>query len=270
MVGDAKRAVVWMRTHARDYGVSPRRIVVSGGSAGGHLALMAAYTAGKPDPRLTPEDVADKDTSVLGVVSCYGPTDLLEMYKFEYAMQAKASGKPASREGDSDASNLLAEMFKKLIFGNAPLKPYTVPELFTNILGATPVDEPGVAAAASPITHARPGLPPTLLLHGEHDTFVPVTNARRLHARLEEQGVPNVYVEFPHTEHGFDLLFARFSPSMQSALYNTERFLALLLAQPISETKEPEYATIYSTGKRYGASTKQREERAELEPAEAR
>ena len=41
-VADAKSAIRWLRTHARELGVDPARIVASGGSSGGHIALSAA------------------------------------------------------------------------------------------------------------------------------------------------------------------------------------------------------------------------------------
>jgi acetyl esterase/lipase len=62
MVGDAKRAAAWLKTNAAEYGVDPDRIVIGGGSAGGHVALLAAYTLGHPD--VTPADVHNTDTSV--------------------------------------------------------------------------------------------------------------------------------------------------------------------------------------------------------------
>jgi acetyl esterase/lipase len=43
MVADAKRALAWMKHHAADLQVRPDRVVVAGGSAGGHLGLLAAY-----------------------------------------------------------------------------------------------------------------------------------------------------------------------------------------------------------------------------------
>jgi acetyl esterase/lipase len=43
MVADALRAVAWVRDHAGELGVDPDRIVLAGGSAGGHLSLLAAY-----------------------------------------------------------------------------------------------------------------------------------------------------------------------------------------------------------------------------------
>jgi acetyl esterase/lipase len=49
-VEDAKCAVRWMRAGADKYGVDPNHICVLGGSAGGHLAMMVAYSW--PDKQL--------------------------------------------------------------------------------------------------------------------------------------------------------------------------------------------------------------------------
>ena len=37
---DCKRALAWIREHADEYGVDPDFIVVTGGSAGGHLSAL--------------------------------------------------------------------------------------------------------------------------------------------------------------------------------------------------------------------------------------
>ncbi|MDQ5852752.1 MAG: alpha/beta hydrolase [Chloroflexota bacterium] len=55
MLGDVKRVVAWMKANAGRFDVDPARIVVGGGSAGGQLALLAAYAPQHPD--LTPLDV---------------------------------------------------------------------------------------------------------------------------------------------------------------------------------------------------------------------
>ena len=41
-VADAKDAVLWVRDHALELGVNPNRILVGGGSAGGHIAACTA------------------------------------------------------------------------------------------------------------------------------------------------------------------------------------------------------------------------------------
>ena len=43
-VADARAALHWVQTHATELGIDPARVVVSGSSAGGHLALWTAIT----------------------------------------------------------------------------------------------------------------------------------------------------------------------------------------------------------------------------------
>jgi acetyl esterase/lipase len=64
MVADAERALAWMKHHAADLQVRPDRVVVAGGSAGGHLGLLAACA---PDePALTPAELAGSDPRSVG------------------------------------------------------------------------------------------------------------------------------------------------------------------------------------------------------------
>jgi acetyl esterase/lipase len=74
-VEDAKCAVRWLRANAKKLGVNPDRIAVAGGSAGGHLALMVAYSADEPKLEGTGGN-PDAGSHVQAVVSLYGPTDL--------------------------------------------------------------------------------------------------------------------------------------------------------------------------------------------------
>ena len=50
-IEDAKSAIRWVRTHARELRVDPDRIAASGGSSGGHLALATAVLDGFDDTR---------------------------------------------------------------------------------------------------------------------------------------------------------------------------------------------------------------------------
>ncbi|MDQ2675367.1 MAG: alpha/beta hydrolase [Actinomycetota bacterium] len=72
-VVDVKRAIAWVREHADELGVDPRRIAITGGSAGGHLTALAALTA--DDPSLQP-GFESADTSVMAAVPFYGIYDL--------------------------------------------------------------------------------------------------------------------------------------------------------------------------------------------------
>jgi acetyl esterase/lipase len=74
---DVMCAVDWVHQNADAYGVDEQRIAISGGSAGGNLALVAAYAA--DSDAITPSCDAE-DTSVRAVVDFYGPTDLAGLY----------------------------------------------------------------------------------------------------------------------------------------------------------------------------------------------
>lgn len=70
---DCKRALAWIREHADEYGVDPDFVIVTGGSAGGHLAALLALTPG--DPEYQP-GFESADTSVHAAVVFYGVFDL--------------------------------------------------------------------------------------------------------------------------------------------------------------------------------------------------
>jgi acetyl esterase/lipase len=53
-----------------------------------------------------------------------------------------------------------------------------------------------------------------------------------LHRRLREAGVASVCVEFPRTDHAFDLFLPTVSPAAQASMYDTDRFLGLM-ASPV-------------------------------------
>lgn len=70
-VVDTKLAIAWTREQIKEYGGDPSYLVVTGGSAGGHLAALAALTPGDFQPGFE-----DADTSVAGCVPFYGVYDL--------------------------------------------------------------------------------------------------------------------------------------------------------------------------------------------------
>jgi len=71
---DVKRAIAWVRAGAAEHGVAPSFVAVTGGSAGGHLAALAALTAGDPAYQSGFEGA---DTSVQACLPVYGVHDLL-------------------------------------------------------------------------------------------------------------------------------------------------------------------------------------------------
>ena len=63
-IPDAKSAIRWFKQHAGELGVDPKRIITGGGSAGGHISLIATTNPGLNDPK----DPEGYDTSVAAYV----------------------------------------------------------------------------------------------------------------------------------------------------------------------------------------------------------
>lgn len=72
MIVDVKRAIAWTREHIAEYGGDPDFIAITGGSAGGHLAALAALSPNDPDFQPGFEDA---DTTLAAAVPMYGVFD---------------------------------------------------------------------------------------------------------------------------------------------------------------------------------------------------
>jgi acetyl esterase/lipase len=235
MVADAKRAVAWLRTHAADLEVEPDRIVLAGGSAGGHLALLAAYAP--DDPALTPAELAGSDPRVCAVVSLYGQADLAAVYDHLSQQKVCRSDDPQP-DWDAPPPPWMARLFGPDA-GRLGLHLVAGAGRLDWLVGGTPTELPDRYAQLSPLHRVHPGCPPTLLLHGEHDEMAPVAAMRHLHRRLERAGVPVTAVYLPHTDHAFDLLGTAWSPPARAAIHVLERFLAVLAATDQRSAAQP-------------------------------
>ena len=72
---DVKRAIAWVRENIADYGGDPDFMAITGGSAGGHLASLAALTPN--DPSFQP-GFEDADTTVQAIAPYYGVYDFTD------------------------------------------------------------------------------------------------------------------------------------------------------------------------------------------------
>jgi acetyl esterase/lipase len=104
------------------------------------------------------------------------------------------------------------------------------------LLGGHPDECPERYALLSPNSHVHTGCPPTLLIHGEHDIMAPISTTRYLYTRLAEEKVPVVMHILPQTDHAFDLAFPNIAPAAHNAIYDVERFMALM-ANPDRDAK---------------------------------
>lgn len=98
---DVKRAIAWIRERGPDHGADPSFLVVTGGSAGGHLAALAALTADESAYQPGFEDI---DTTVQACVPYYGVHDLLDRsgarpkwpYLSRHVMKSEPADEPAA------------------------------------------------------------------------------------------------------------------------------------------------------------------------------
>jgi acetyl esterase/lipase len=169
-IEDVTRALGWIKENIATYGGDPDRVVVAGGSAGGHLASLLALSV--DDSTWRPEEQSDlTDWSVRGALSFYG---VLEM-----------SGDEAHWRGLGRAlRRLLAQRVVQLPYeGNEPLY-----------------------VALSPYERIRFDSPPFFVVQGTNDTLVEVNVARAFVTKFRAVAfAPLYYVELPFTQHAFDL-----------------------------------------------------------------
>ena len=169
-VGDVKCALGWITANAPKYRINPARISIMGFSAGGNLAMLAAYSMG--DPRLPPScDVLT--VSVKSVVNLYGPADLTLFY---------------------GSSSSLANM----------------QDVMRQYIGGSPTQYPYRYRAVSPLSYVGAKTPPTITLLGKSDHIVPTDQARSLNQALSQAGVRYETYLLPGNEHGFEVNWGGF------------------------------------------------------------
>lgn len=182
---DVKCAVLWVKERAVEFNISPARIAVLGRSAGGHLALLAAYTAG--DARFPAGCKANLgDEKVRAVASFYAPIDLFWGFN-NPANQAVIDGR----------------------------------ETLAAFLGGNPHESDEIRAKytlASPTTHVSAQNPPTFLVHGGKDQLVRDENMLFLDAALKESNIAHKTLFIPYAQHGFDYNFHGFGAQIVKPL----------------------------------------------------
>jgi acetyl esterase/lipase len=169
-VEDCRCALHWVFANAKKYNFDPQRVVVQGGSAGGHLALMTGMltpAAGfdhtcvtSTEDYWTQSPGTNGDPKVAAIVNWFGITDVLDELH-----GADAKGYAVVWLGDQP---------------NA--------------------DE--IAKRVSPINYVTGQVPPIITIHGDHDALVPYSQAVRMHKALDAAKVPNELYTVPGGNHG--------------------------------------------------------------------
>ena len=157
---DVRAAIRFLKANAPKYGIDPARVAIWGGSAGGHLAALAALSCGVPGIDAKPQPVGSE--CVQAAVTWYGVFDFAPLV-------ARVAGDPAG----------------------------------ARLMGCTGACDPAKVAAASPVSYIDGGDPPFLLIHGEADKTVDVSQSHRAEALLKAAGVPVESIYLPGIDHSF-------------------------------------------------------------------
>ena len=185
-IEDCKCAIRWVRAHAKEYNADPKRIGVWGGSAGGHLVALLGTSGGEKD--LEGKGGYPKESSkVQAVCDWFGPTDFLKI-----AEDAKKSGmtdEQIAKLGATDPVSLL--------------------------VGGKFWEKPDVCKKASPITYVTKDDPPFLIMHGDKDPLVPLSQSQTFYDALKKVGVDATLKILEGAGHGFGPKFDADKPVVE-------------------------------------------------------
>jgi acetyl esterase/lipase len=163
IVADVRRAVRYVRYHAKQWGVDANRLGVFGGSAGGHLSLVLGTASDSGDPNAK-EEFLKESSRVASVVAYFPPVDLRPL--------ARGVNPPPPANGRP-------ERFPALNFDKEKAPDY------------------------SPIVHVTADDPPTLLIHGDKDELVPVSNSQTIYEAFKKNNVKTQLMIIEGAGHGF-------------------------------------------------------------------
>ncbi|MDD3409185.1 MAG: alpha/beta hydrolase [Eubacteriales bacterium] len=162
---EIKESIPYVIAEAGKLGYKIDRMAMSGGSAGGCLALLYAY-----------RDAADAPVPVKMVFEGVGPSSFYpedwKCYGFDQNMEA--------------AAGMFSVMTGKAV---------TV-----DLFGTPEYDE--LVKDTSALYWVNENTVPTVMAYGAHDKFQPYEGSVRLDAALTEHGVPHEYIVFEHSGHG--------------------------------------------------------------------
>ena len=187
-VEDTRCALRWVYRNAEQYGFDKENIVVTGNSAGGHLALTTGML--KSDVGMERQCPGDRLRSTWAI----GPRN----------METLEVAAIINWYGITSVSDLL---------NNGPGTSGNFTEAW---VGSSP-DRAAIAARVSPMNHVRDDLPPILTIHGDEDSIVPYAHGVRLHEVLESAGVSNKLITIEGGGHG------GFSPDQMEGIYSQIR-----------------------------------------------
>jgi acetyl esterase/lipase len=176
-VQDVKAAIRFLRSKSGEFGIDPSRVLLWGGSAGGHLAALAAATCG----------VASFDPSA-------------SAGRLSHAQALKAV--PLAQSDCVQGAAIWYGVFDLAAHGAEP-GTALVEDNMAPLLGCA---KGGCAVAektASPITYVGRDTPPMLLIHGTADEEVAFHQTEAMAEAMKKAGVPVDMVMIPGANHGW-------------------------------------------------------------------
>ena len=180
-IEDAKAAIRYLRAHAKEWGIDPKRIGVLGDSAGGYVAQMAALA---DDKKYDVGENLTQSSQVQAAATLYGISNLLSIGEgFPQAVQ------------EVHKSSAVTEAL--MLNGMA----------FRDFRGASIDSNPTKALAASPLGNLAGKKPPFLIMHGDSDTLVSPMQSKRLYDVLKAKGAAVEYIVLKGAEHADDLWY---------------------------------------------------------------
>ncbi|HEY3898085.1 MAG TPA: alpha/beta hydrolase [Chthoniobacter sp.] len=164
---DIKAAIRYLRAHQTELGIDAHRIVISGASAGGHLAALVGTTNGNKELEGDIGGNLDQSSDVQGIISLFGASDFMTIL---------SQSTPHGLQVRAPALQLL--------------------------LGGQPTEKPELAKLASPVDHIDAHDPPLLLIHGDADPQMPPEQSKELAEAYQRAGLPVQLVIIPGAVHG--------------------------------------------------------------------
>jgi acetyl esterase/lipase len=191
---DVHDAYAWVREQGPLlFDVDPDRIAVVGHSAGGYLALMAGLIV-HPRPK--------------ALVSFYGYGDIAgDWYSRPdpHYSQEPAVSPQVARQGVGGPvlarSQLVDVPDQRWLFYLFCRQQGLWPQ---EVTGYDPHIEPSAFDTLCPVRNVTPEYPPTLLLHGDQDTDVPLALSQQMAAALRDHHVPHRLITMKGFGHVFD------------------------------------------------------------------
>jgi acetyl esterase/lipase len=168
-IEDCKAAVRWIRANAATYHFDPDHLGAWGHSAGGHLAALLGTSGGVAELEGT-GDNSTFSSRVQAVCDMAGPSDIVQFY-----------------EAVSNSNDDMARIAKSSI---------------EQFLGGSVEQNMAKAIAASPTTYVSKDDPPFLIIHGENDMSIPVSQSKVLASKLKAAGVHVTLIVDENRGHG--------------------------------------------------------------------